>query len=157
MLQVKNTLSKLVLATALFLTVGIASSFAAPAPTGGIGYTVNSAFHKDFANATVIDYKVSKDYTRLTLKMTDVIFEAFYNDNGDLLAVSQNIRSSLLPVKLLAELRKNYGNCWISDLFQLTSDDQSNYYITLENADSKITLKSSDAAGWELYKKTNKD
>src|ERR1700744_1322455 len=157
MLHVKNTLSKLVLATALAFTVGITSSFAAPAPTGGIGYTVNSAFHKDFDNATLLDYKVSKDYTRLTLKTTDAILYAFYNDNGALLAVSQNIKSSQLPGKLLAELKKTYGTCWISDLFELTSDDQSNYYITLENADSKITLRSSDAASWEVYKKTNKD
>jgi len=82
---------------------------------------------------------------------------AFYSDNGDLLAVTRNIRSSQLPISLLLELKNKYNSYWISDLFELIVDDQSNYYITLENDNSKLTLRSSDNNSWEKYEKTNKD
>jgi hypothetical protein len=144
---------------ALLLTVSMNSSFAAPAasPAEGINSRVESAFHKDFNKAELIGFETGRDHTRLTLKINDVILFAFYSDNGDLLAVTRNIRSSQLPLSLLRELKNKYNDYWISDLFELSIDDQNNYYITLENTDSKVTLRSSDNNSWEKYEKINKD
>ena len=65
---------------------------------------------------------------------------AYYNTNGDLQAVVRNITSDQLPISLLSEMKKDYSDFWITDLFEIASDVQSNYYVTLENSDKKIVL-----------------
>ena len=42
-----------------------------------------------------------------------------------------------------------------SDLFEAAKNDATNYYITLENADTKIILKSSGNS-WDIYTKSKK-
>jgi hypothetical protein len=133
------------------------SSVSPAAPAEGINTRVQTAFRKDFNKAELIGFEVGRDHTKLTLKINDVIMYAFYSDNGNLLAVTRNIRSSQLPIPLLMELKNKYSNYWISDLFELIVDDQSNYYITVENDNSKLTLRSSDNNSWEKYEKTNKE
>jgi hypothetical protein len=61
-----------------------------------------------------------------------------------------------LPLNLQVNLKKNYTNYWISDLFEVAKKDATTYYITLENADTKIVLKSTDANSWESFQKTKK-
>jgi hypothetical protein len=145
---------KLTFMIAMLLTVGISSSFAAP--TDDINSSVKASFRKDFQKAELMAFEVSKLYTKLTFKMNDMVLFAFYADNGELLAVTRNIKTSQLPIQLLMQLKKDYNDYWISDLFELNGQDLNNYYITVENADKKVTLRSTNNSTWELYEKTNK-
>jgi len=54
------------------------------------------------------------------------------------------------------QVKRNYSDFWISDLFEVNSNGETNYYITLENADKKITLRSSDNE-WNQFSKSPKD
>jgi hypothetical protein len=58
---------------------------------------------------------------------------------------------------LTAELKKNYEGYWITDLFEIATDSQTSYYVTLENADHKIVLESVGVQGWQSYKKEKKN
>jgi hypothetical protein len=98
---------------------------------------------------------VNKDYTKLTFKMNGMVLFAFYSGDGELLAVTHNIISTQLPLQLLIKLRHDYTGYWISDLFEYDADGSTSYFLTLENADSKVTLKSSDG-NWETYIKSTK-
>jgi hypothetical protein len=53
-------------------------------------------------------------------------------------------------------LKKDYSNYWISDLFEVSNSDGTGYYITLENADSKVVLKSTGGDNWKTYQKKTK-
>ena len=149
-----NGSKKLTFMIAMVLTVGISSSFATP--TDDINSQVKASFRKDFQKAELIGSEVSKQFTKLTFKMNDMVMFAFYSDNGELLAVTRNIKSSQLPIQLLLQLKKDYNDYWISDLFELNGEDLNNYYITVENADKKITLRSTNNSTWELYERTTK-
>jgi hypothetical protein len=118
--------------------------------------TVKVAFHKDFKKAEMMSSEAKATFTKVTFKMNDVIMYAFYSTNGQLLAVSRNITSNQLPIQLLLEVKKNYNDCWITDLFELTGDGMSTYYITVENADSKVTLRSNGTDSWDIYEKKAK-
>jgi hypothetical protein len=84
--------------------------------------------------------------------MNDVVLSAFYNENGELLAITRNIQSSQLPLQLLMQVKKDYANYWISDLFEYNGNGSSSYYITLETADSTVILRS-NGTEWEVYNK----
>jgi len=142
--------TKLIAIAALVLTMGATSSFAGPAH--GLNGQVSSAFQKDFNKAELMDYTSSKDYTRLTLKVNDMIVFAYYSENGELLAVTRNIKSTQLPLPLLLDLKRNYGGYWITELFELSSGGQTSYYMTVENADKKLNLRAVDNDSWEAVR-----
>lgn len=151
----KRSIKHIALTVAVIMTLSIGSSFAAPIVKNG-QENINNSFHRDFRQAELLSTNAGKDYTKLTFKMHGVILSAFYSDNGELLAVTRNIPSSQLPLRLLMDLKNNYANYWITDLFEINTNGSSSYYITLENADTKLTLRSNEAA-WDSYTKTTKE
>jgi len=56
---------------------------------------------------------------------------------------------------LQSSLKNDYSNFWISDLYELAKYDGSSYYVTIENANQKIVLRS-NGNGWTVHKKTGK-
>ena len=150
-----NGSKKIAFAIAILLTVGVSSSFATP--TEGRNDAIDASFRKDFKKAELLSTEVRKDYTKLTFKMNDMVLFAFYSDNGELLAVTRNIKSNQLPIQLLLQMKKDYSNYWITDLFEFNGDGTSNYYVTLENCDTRVTLRSAGSDSWEVYDKKVKE
>ena len=146
-------MKKIILSIATVLMMGI-SVFAAT--NDEVNQQAVSAFNKEFVNARNIVWEQKQDYLKVTFTMNDQVLFAYYNDNGVLQAVVRNIVSGQLPISLLTGLKKEYNGFWISDLFEIASDDQTTYYVTLENADKKIVLKSDGAESWGVYAKTRK-
>ena len=131
-------MKKTIFATAMMLTVGMTSAFANKKDL--ISTEVTSSFYKDFSTAKEVQWQREAAYTKATFSMDDQIMFAYYNDNGELIGVVRNILSDKLPINLMSGLKKNYSNFWISDLFEMASDGQSNYYVTLETADETLVL-----------------
>jgi hypothetical protein len=161
----KRTFNHIAFTAILLLTLGVGSSFSAPAYQGMTfstpafnpdGDEINASFHKDFKQAELMEILNGKGYARLTFKMNGMILIAYYSDNGELLAVTHNILSTQLPLTLMLQLRNDYSGYWISDLFEYDANGSSCYYITLENANTRLTLRS-NTGNWETYSKTSKD
>jgi hypothetical protein len=117
---------------------------------------VSNSFKNDFRDAGIISCEVSGKIANVTFVMNDLIMHAFYTDNGELLGVTRNILTSQLPIDLLFKFRQNYQDFWVSDLFEVTNKEDHSYFITLENAGTRIVLRSVEDSNWEIYKKTNK-
>ena len=148
----KRSIYQFALTAALVLTVGISSSFATPA---GDLDNINASFHKDFHKAELLATNVTDNFTKLTFKMNGMVLFAYYSGDGKLLAVTHNIVSTQLPLQLQMKLRREYADYWISDLFECDAEGSTSYFLTLENADKKITLRSNDE-NWETYLKSTK-
>ncbi|HET6253845.1 MAG TPA: hypothetical protein VFE32_07215 [Puia sp.] len=115
------------------------------------------AFKKDFATASNIKWEqVDNKFLKATFSFNGQVLAAYYNSNGDLQAVVRNITSDQLPINLVTGLRRDYTAFWITDLFEISSDGQTTYYVTVENSDKKIVLKSDDLASWQVYSKERK-
>lgn len=147
-------MKKMMLVWALLLTVGITSSFANP--TENVSQQVVNAFKKDFAGALDVSWDNGKQFARATFKMNDQVMYAYYSKEGELVAVTRNIISAQLPINLLADLKKTYGEYWITDLFEMAANNSTSYYVTLQNGDRSVVLKSSGSIGWEVFKKEKK-
>ena len=148
-----NSSKKLAIAVALLLTVGVTSSFATPTDKTDV---IKASFRKDFKKAELMGLEANTSFNKLTFKMNDMVLYAFYSDNGELLAVTRNIKSTQLPIQLLLDLKSDYANYWITDLFEFNGDGTNSYYVTLENADTSITLRASNSDRWHLYSRRNK-
>jgi len=147
-------MKKIILSMGLLVTMGLATALADDGH--GINSAVSSSFERDFASAKNVNWERQKDFIKATFNMNDLVMYAYYQPDGELLAVSRNLLSNQLPIFLRGDLKKNYGSYWISDLFELASNDQSNYYIRVENADENLVLKSDGYHGWTIYKREKK-
>ncbi len=145
-----------ILTLAFAMTVSISSIFANN-NEDVVNYRASSSFKKEFTQAQEVKWEKSKDFSKATFKMNDQLMVAYYNNEGVLLGVTRNITTSQLPLNLMNDVKKNYSKTWISDLFEVTTNEDTSYYITLEDADQKVVLKSNGAYGWSTFKKEKKD
>lgn len=126
------------------------SSFA---HTGEINENILRSFNNQFAGAQDVNWEEGKSISKVTFRLNGQVMFAYYREAGELVAVTRNIISGQLPITLLADLKKNYQDFWITDLFEISADDNTSYYITLQNADQTLVLKSSGIQGWQTFKK----
>jgi hypothetical protein len=117
---------------------------------------VLDAFNSRFSGARDITWIASANYYKASFNYYGSQMFAYYTTTGKLKGVTRNIRSTELPLYLRNTLQKKYANYWISNLVEESNTRGFSYYITVENADQKIVLKSAYGNDWEAYHKYNK-
>lgn len=143
-------MKKILMALATFVTL---SAFA---NEGQVNAKVLHAFKTEFVYASQVEWTVEPNYYKATFDLNGQRVFAFYSKGGALMGLARNISSAQLPVDLQVDLKKEYGSFWISDLFEVSNNEGTAYYITLENADTKLILKSDDGGDWSQYRKIRK-
>jgi hypothetical protein len=113
------------------------------------------SFRSAFKSATEVSWSVTENLYKANFSLNGQYVSAFYNAEGQMIALTKNLSSLELPIALQAKLKKNYDGYWISDLIEVAGEEGTSYYITLENADTKLILKSS-GLDWSSYKKQRK-
>jgi uncharacterized protein YxeA len=139
----------------LGLMLSISTSFAF---TGreSINQQALFAFKTEFNGATNAAWTAGSDFYKVEFTMNGNRLFAYYNKSGEFMAVTCYISSFQLPHYLQRKLKNSWSNYWISNLFKISNHDETSYYVTLENADSKIVLKSDDGSKWTVFQKTEK-
>jgi hypothetical protein len=67
-----------------------------------------------------------------------------------------NILSTQLPAVLFKDIKKEYKNYWITELYEEGKGKRPSYFITVENADQIIKLSSDDSENWVVVSTTIK-
>ena len=139
----------------IMLAVAI-SSITAFASDKNVNSNVLTAFNKEFSGVKNVQWTSTNDYYKAEFVFNGQNVNAYYKVDGEFIALTRNITSLELPISLQTNLKNNYESHWISDLFEVSSDEGTSYYITLENADAKIVLKSDGAGKWRSFQKMSK-
>lgn len=61
-----------------------------------------------------------------------------------------NILSSQLPPALQTDIKKDYKDYWITQLSEEGKGRHPEYFMTLENADQIVKLRSRNSAAWVI-------
>ena len=139
------------------LTLAIAlSTLCSFAGEVNVSGKVLDAFNNSFATAKDVTWTASRNYYKAAFVFNNQHVFAFYSTEGELMGLTRYISSLDLPISLQASLKKDYNNYWISDLFEVSNSEGTSYYITLENADAKLVLKSISGDDWKSYDKKTK-
>lgn len=117
---------------------------------------VEKSFKKEFASAEKENWTRVNNLYKVQFTMNGQVLFAYLNEEGKLIGVYRNILSSQLPISLMSEIKKDYANYWISTLFEVANLGATSYYITLENADQQLVLKSENSSDWSVFSKTKK-
>jgi hypothetical protein len=121
-----------------------------------VSSVVLQSFNSSFENASEVKWSASNNYYKAEFNFNGQYISAYYEAGGCMIAATKNITSVQLPFSLQQSLKKNSENFWISELFELNDDSGTSYYVTLENGDTKVVLKSNSTRGWETYQKHRK-
>lgn len=142
----------------LIILTFLASVFAQPlfATNRDVTPVVLKSFQTKFATAKEVTWTSSESLFKAHFELNGQVVTAFYSTDGALLAVTRNITTHQLPLSLQTTLRKGHESAWVTDLFELNSEEGTAYYATLETAESKIVLKSSGQS-WTAFSKSKKD
>ena len=140
----------------LSLAIALSSIAATATETTVANNDVNQAFNKQFGHASEVKWSRSESYFKAEFVYNLQHLTAFYESDGTMIGVARNISSFDLPLNLQMSLRKEYSNRWITELVEMNTEAGTEYYVTMTNADTKLTLKANTATGWSSYKKTVK-
>lgn len=141
----------------MILTLAIAvSTFSAFAGEDDVNPKVLNAFKTEFSTADDVKWTTGSNYFEAKFIYKGKYLFAYYDIDGLLLGVTRYISPVDLPLSLQKSLSEHSNDYWISDLMEVAKNNETIYYVTLENSDTKMILKSTDTYGWSFYKKVKK-
>lgn len=117
---------------------------------------VKQAFDQEFVGAADIQWYRYDEYTKVDFTFNTMHLVAYFNNDGEKLAVVRNIHFSALPLDLQLGFRRNYKGYWITQICEVATKDGTQYRLTLENAERTIKLQSDESIGWEVMAKESK-
>jgi hypothetical protein len=122
---------------------------------GAVEPTVLKSFKSTFANATEVDWSMTHDLYKAVFFLNGQYVTAYFKEDGSMQVLTRHISASALPMMLQTELKNEHSDKWVSDVLEVTNESGLQYYATLENADSKVILKSSSTT-WTSFQKQRK-
>jgi hypothetical protein len=152
-LKIINNMKSLIIAFTLLFSVVTKPGFANETTVTPL---VLSSFNATFSSAKEVEWTVSESFYKAQFVLNGQHVTAYYLSDGSMTALTRNITLAQLPVTLQANLQKEYNGYWISDLFELTTENNTQYYITVENGNEKVVLQSASNHNWTGYQKLKK-
>jgi hypothetical protein len=143
----------------LFILLTVVSSFFATASNANdevVSPAAIKSFNRSFAGARDVAWTLDNDLYKVTFQVAGQYAHAFYDGNGEMVVITRNISPLQLPMVLLAAVKQEYGQQWISELIEVTDNGGTHYYITLEDGNQKSILKSEGLSRWMKYQKVDK-
>jgi hypothetical protein len=132
----------------------IASATEVPAE---INPAVLKSFNSTFGGAREVNWNENGQFYKADFTLDGQYINAFYNAEAELVALTRNMTLSQLPMMLQTELKNKIGkDSWITGITEYATNEGTTYYATLENADMKITLRSTQNGEWMTHKKIEK-
>jgi len=138
---------------AVMLTISL-SSFAKGDEK--VSPAVLEAFKTSFKQATEVDWTVKENMYKAQFNLEGQYITAYYDVEGKMVAMTRNISTSQLPISLQTSLRNQIDGLWITELFEVSNEEGTAYYVTLENSDTKQVLKASANGDWNNFQKQRK-
>lgn len=118
--------------------------------------SVLKSFNTTFASATEVDWSTTNDLYKAQFALNGQYITAYFKEDGTMQALVRHISVNHLPIILQTALKNSYKGQWVSDVLEVTKEGGLQYYVTLENADSKLVVKSS-ATTWTTFQKEHKN
>jgi Protein of unknown function (DUF2874). len=114
---------------------------------------IANAFQRSFNNVKEVKWSEANGLYKAEFVYNNQYMTSYFNGDGELIANSKHISSESLPSRLQASLKKYMDQYWISDLFSVSTEEGTVYYVTLKSGDEEVMLQSVADKKWTSYKK----
>jgi hypothetical protein len=132
------------------------SAFAAKGPEK-VSAVVKKAFEKQFTPSSSVTWEKTEDFYFASFKLNDRDVSVAYNAKGELVGASRVVNAEELPMAVSLAISEKYaGYTAGKTATEVTYDDQSSYFITIENAKQVLSLKCLSSGDITVLSKTKK-
>jgi hypothetical protein len=145
-------MKKILFILGLLAVMGVSNAY----PSEKVSPKVLASFKSEFSSAKNVEWDTGNNYFRASFLFNDQKVFAYYSVEGELISVARYISTIQLPINLFSNLKNDYSKFWISDLFEVSNSEGLHYYVTLETADTKLVMRSSNGSSWNTYSKNKK-
>jgi len=131
--------SKLFIATAASLAIAIGAFAKGTETTKAIAV---KQLKSEFSDASNVTWSSQKNLTEASFEWNGQKLHAFYNADGDQIAVSREVSEDKLPLKALQAIKTKYSGFTTTEAIEYNSAEEGlSYYVSLENNNKKIILR----------------
>ncbi|HEU4472142.1 MAG TPA: hypothetical protein VFR58_13715 [Flavisolibacter sp.] len=113
------------------------------------------SFKRSFSEASDVSWTKGNQVYKVQFLLNNQYITASYNEQGVLISLEKKIVSTQLPLMLEANLDNVFKGYWITDLVEISTERKIIYTAKLENAHSKLSLRSYGTS-WIVYQRTEK-
>ena len=145
-------MKKLIFVTTLF--AGSTAIFAAVPPD--VNQKVLKSFEQTFKNPTDVTWHEFPNYYEVDFKQDEVKEEVRYDSEGDITSYIRYYFENNLPPHILSRLKTKYPERSVFGVTEIFSNDDLEYYITMEDEKNWYTVKSSPVGLMEQTEKYRK-
>lgn len=138
--------------SAIMAATLISTSFANE--TAKVNSRVSSSFKTQFAEATNVEWTAKQDFFKANFTEEGKSREAFYNNNGGLISTSTQIAIDDLSASTKRAFAKKYDGYVVKEAIKMESNDETAYYISVENDKQSLILKVLDGTITTFKKKS---
>ncbi len=131
-------MKKFILATLLVAAIGT-TAFALD--VNKVSTRVQNSFESKFANAQNVQWTARETYTKVAFTLVDEDVEAFFASDGDLIGYSRKVAFKALPLKAKQQIKKKYNGFKVLESIEFTQNDETAYYVSVENDNLKKVLE----------------
>jgi len=152
----------------LFITAAIATLFSASVFADGtkkaktevnVSYTVLNQFTADFADASNVVWTVNGSFQKADFISGDVKKTAFYNLQGQFVALTQDVDARAIPAKAQKEITEDYKGYTVNEVIVIQNNtelnpdaDETAYFVDLKSDTKEVLVKITPEAHIEFYK-----
>ena len=141
-------MKKIILAAILVVSLA-ATSFAAP-----LSFKLNSVFKKAYPAAVNVSWKTNESFTTISFTVNKQHMQAFYNNDGQLLATSRPVELSNLPMAAIQRIHERYNGYTATEAIEFNhAEEGASYYISLQKEGKKVVLNVSSQGDLSVFKK----
>jgi hypothetical protein len=152
----------------LFITAAIATLFSASVFADGtkkaktevnVSYSVLNQFTADFADASNVVWTVNGSFQKADFISGDVKKTAFYNLQGQFVALTQDVDARAIPAKAQKEIAEDYKGYTVNEVIVIQNNtelnpdaDETAYFVDLKSDTKEVLVKITPEAHIEFYK-----
>jgi hypothetical protein len=155
-------MKKIFLTTAIaaLLSVNVFAADGGKKSDGGtnVSYVALHGFTVDFADATDVNWTVTKNCQKASFTVDGVRKTAFYNLSGEYLGVTQRVDTKAIPAKTMKQISKEYAGYEVGEVivYQANTDVNSNidatsYFVDLKNDKHEVLVRITQQANLEFF------
>jgi len=118
----------------LVLLLSVSGLMAIASPGDDVTSAVSESFEHKFGEDVPVSWKHIKDMYVGCFILNGQQTEAYFYDNGELMATGRNIGKNQLDEKTQTAINKKFEGCWIQQVYELTFTNQSpEHFLILGN------------------------
>ncbi|HWB24009.1 MAG TPA: hypothetical protein VG738_00950 [Chitinophagaceae bacterium] len=137
--------------TAIAALAITASSFAKEPET--VSMRAKNQLTAEFKDAKNVHWQAKNNLLEASFEWNGQKLQAFYNQDGDEIALSREITLDRLPVKALQAVNEKYSGYKTTEAIEFNSTEVGlSYYLSMENGNKKVILNVSPEGTVSVFK-----